>query len=236
MTNVVFLDKEAHRDLRVQSGTSNEFPDDQRFVQVVVNEFPLLVVHHPILLTKDSDTGAFICGAVFGFDAAENLFRDEPDAYRPLNLRRIPFFVAGGGDLAIDLDNPRVGTQKGQRLFDDGGAPTAYLQGVIAALGELRPGAEMTKIFIDTLLKLKLIGPIDISLRFDDGETRNLLGLYTIDPDALRELPDATVVELFRRGYLNLIYLMMASLKQVPVLAQKKNRLLLGASDALARP
>ena len=32
------------------------------------------------------------------------------------------------------------------------------------------------------------------------------------------------VLDLFRRGYLNLIHLMIASLNQVSVLAQKKNR------------
>lgn len=35
--------------------------------------------------------------------------------------------------------------------------------------------------------------------------------------------PDDKVVELFRRGYLRAIYFMIASLKQIPVLAQKKN-------------
>jgi hypothetical protein len=43
-------------------------------------------------------------------------------------------------------------------------------------------------------------------------------------------LPDATVVDLFRRGYLHLVYLMIASLKQIPVLAQRKNRRLHEAS------
>ena len=45
-----------------------------------------------------------------------------------------------------------------------------------------------------------------------------------------------SVLDLFRRGYLQLIYLMIASLKQVPVLARKKNDRLLQASEALARP
>jgi hypothetical protein len=49
----------------------------------------------------------------------------------------------------------------------------------------------------------------------------------------LRALPDNAVVDLFRKGYLQLIYLMIASLKQVPVLAQKKNRRLLAASASL---
>jgi hypothetical protein len=82
----------------------------------------------------------------------------------------------------------------------------------------------MTKVFIDTLLGLKLIEPIDINVGFDDGTKRDLQGLYTISQDTLRALPDETVLSLFRRGYLHLIYLMVASLQQVPVLAQKKNR------------
>ena len=83
-------------------------------------------------------------------------------------------------------------------------------------------------------MKLKLIEPIDINVGFDDGTTRDLQGLYTVNQDALRALPDAAVVDLFRRGYLHLIYLMIASLKQVPVLAQRKNRQILQATESLA--
>jgi hypothetical protein len=76
-------------------------------------------------------------------------------------------------------------------------------------------------------MALKLVEPIDIQARFDDGVTREVRGLYTINQGALRNLTDEKVIELFRRGYLQLIYLMIASLRQVPVLAQKKNDLLL---------
>jgi hypothetical protein len=88
---------------------------------------------------------------------------------------------------------------------------------------------EMTKRFIETLLRLDLLEPIDVVLGFDDGSKRNLADLYTVSQDALRKLPDAAVVELFRRGYLQLIYLLIASLKQIPVLAQKKNDRFLAA-------
>jgi len=72
-------------------------------------------------------------------------------------------------------------------------------------------------------MKMKLVEPIDISLAFDDGTKRQLDGLYTVNQDALKKLADKDIVDLFRRGYLQAIYLMLASLKQVPVLAQKKN-------------
>jgi hypothetical protein len=92
----------------------------------------------------------------------------------------------------------------------------------------------MTKLFIETMMKLKLVEPIDIDVGFDDGTKRDVQGLYTVNQDALRALPDATVIDLFRRGYLYLVYLMIASLNQVPVLAQKKNRRLLKGSEALS--
>jgi len=235
VTNIVLLNSETHRSLRIQNKASALHGDNQRFVQVVVTEFPHLVLHYPILFSKDADTGAFYCGAMLGFDEGENLFLDEEkglESYRPLNLQRMPFY-ASGGDLAIDLDHPRVNTSKGQPLFTDKGEPTAYLENIKSAFRDLKPGIEMTRQFIATLLRLKLVETIDISLRFDDGATRDLIDLYTINQDVLRDLPDATVVELFRRGYLRLIYLMIASVKQVPVLARKKNDRLLRSSDAL---
>ena len=225
MTRIVALDSRAHRELRIQAKAAADLGDDRRFVPVVVGEFPLLVVHYPILLSKDADTGAFYCGAMLGFDPGENLFLgdDGHDAYRPLNLQRGPFYTAGS-DLAIDLDSPRVGGAAGEALFDHTGAPTAYLQSIMALMRDLQPGLARTKVFVETLLGLKLLEPMTIEASFDDGTRREVTDLYTVDKDAFKALPDATVVELFRRGYLQLIHLLIASLKQVPVLAQRKNR------------
>ena len=232
MTQIAVLNSQAHRDLRVESKVSARYGDDQRFVPVVVSEFPLLAVHYPILLSKDGETGTFYCGAVLGFDVGENLFLDEgqgQDGYRPLNLRRMPFYTAGP-DLAVDLEHPRVGG--GQRVFDEDGKPTPYLESIFAVMRDLAPGVEMTKAFVQTLLSLKLVESVSIDVGFDDGTTRDLQGLYTIDQAALRALPDNAVVDLFRRGYLQLIYLMIASMKQVSVLARRKNLRLLEPSSA----
>lgn len=236
MTQIAILNSKTHRDLRVEPKVSARYGDDQRFVPVVVNEFSLLAVHYPILLSKDAETGAFYCGAMLGFDLGENLFLDEgkgQDGYRPLNLRRLPFYTAGP-DLAVDLDHPRVGAPAGQRVFDTEGKPTPYLEGVFALMRELQPGVEMTKAFVQTLLSLKLVETVSIDVGFDDGTTRDLQGLYTIDQTVLRALPDPVVLDLFRRGYLQLIYLMIASIKQVPVLARRKNLRLLEPSGTLA--
>lgn len=226
MPNVVILDPHAHRDLRVRAEASAALGDAQRFVPVVIRELPLLAVHYPVLLTKDADTGAFMLGAMLGIDPGENLFLGPDgwrDTYRPLNLQRSGFFVAAD-QLAIDLDHPRVSHDEGERLFDDAGQPTDYTNRIMAAFAELRPGQQATQAFIDTLLRYKLVEPIDITLSFDDGQRRELGDLYTVGADTLRALPDEAVLDLFRRGYLHLVSLLIASVKQVPVLARMRNR------------
>jgi hypothetical protein len=236
MTQIVPLNNEVHRSVTVDGRALAAYGDNQRFVPVVVNEFSLLVIHYPILLSKNAQTGQFYCGAMLGFDEGENLFLEDwtrLELYRPLNLQRGPFY-ASGSELAIDLDDPRVGAEGGNPLFTEQGLPSHYLQGIIGSFQSLKPGVELTKVFIARLLELKLIEPIDIEVGFDDGTARKCVDLYTIDQEVLEKLPDAVVVELFRRGYLRLVHLMIASLKNIPLLANKKNARLLEATEGLA--
>jgi hypothetical protein len=227
MTNIVVLDNKHHRGVTVQGGHSAS--GQQRFVQVVLREFSLLAIQYPIVVSKNSDTGAFFVGAILGFDEGENLFATaagDHEGYRPLNLQREPFYVSDGR-LAIDLDSPLVSTGLGQALFDDAGEGTPFLENIHYVLGEFRTGLEMTRIFIDTLLKHKLLVEMDVDLAFDDGTQRQLQGLYTINQEALQALDDAAALELFRRGYMYLIHLMVVSVKQIAQLARRKNERLL---------
>jgi hypothetical protein len=236
MTQIVPLDKEAHRSLKVDGRASAAYGDDRHFVQVTVNEFPLLVVHYPLFFCKDPNTGEFYAGVMLGLKEGENLFLKEweqREYYRPLVLQRGPFY-AQGPTIAIDLDHPRVGAEGGKPLFTEYGQPTRYLQSIIWAFQDLRPGIETTKLFIARLVELRLIEPVEIEVEFEDGSNHQCVGLYTVNQETLSRLPDPVVVELFRRGYLRLIHYMISSLKQFPLLAQKKNGRLLEATRNLA--
>jgi hypothetical protein len=236
MTRIVPLSKETHKSLKVDARASAAYGDNQRFTHVIAKEFPLLVVHYPILFAKDANTGEFYCGVMLGFDEGENLFLEEwreLEFYRPLGLQRVPFY-AQGPDVAIDLDHPRVGVEEGTALFTELGQPTRYLQRIIWTFQDLSSGIAVTRSFITALLQLKLIEPVSLEAEFDDGTTRECAGLYTVNQEALIALPDQTVVELFRLGYLHLMHLMIASLKQFPVLARKKSGRMLTATENLA--
>lgn len=228
MDNIVVLNNTLHRKVRVTASAALALGDNQHFVPVAVSEFPALALHYPILFAKDADTGQFYCGAMLGFDAGENLCIDEQredGLYRPLNLRRGPFYTAGD-ELAVDLEHPRVSATGEHPLFDETGNPSLYLQSVMGIMRELKPGLARTTVFIRTLLDLQLIEPVAIKSQFDDGSRRETDGLYTVSQDALAGLDDKSAVDLFRRGYLQLIYLQRASLGNVTALAQRKNRAL----------
>ncbi len=236
MTRIVPLSNETHKSLKVDARASAAYGDNQVFTHVIAKEFPLLVVHYPILFSKDANTGEFYCGVMLGFDPGENLFLEEwrdLEFYRPLGLQRVPFYAAGP-DVAIDLDHPRVGVEDGTALFTESGQPSRYLQRIIWTFQDLSSGIEVTRHFIAALLQLQLIEPISLEAEFDDGTTRDCAGLYTVNQEALAALPDETIVQLFRLGYLRLMHLMIASLKQFPVLARKKSGRILKATESLA--
>jgi SapC len=226
VTNIVVLNNHTHLKLRVHAQASAALGDNQRFVAVVVGEFLALALQYPIFFSKEADTGRFYCGAMLGFDPNENLFLEEHrqrTLYRPLNLQRGPFYTAGP-DLAVDLEHPRVAQSGDQVLFDERGEPSAYLKSIMALMQDLKPGLEQTRLFLETLLGLQLIEPVTVNATFDDGSRREIEGLYTVSHEALRALPDTQAVDLFRRGYLQLIYLQIASMTRVTELTRRKNQ------------
>ncbi|HVY81552.1 MAG TPA: SapC family protein [Steroidobacteraceae bacterium] len=215
------LDPERHHRLRLRS-KSDAAP---HFVQIVANEFATAAACCPILFTKDAARGNFYAGAMFGFKPGESFIHEltARGGFNPLGLQREGFYISGE-HIAIDRSNARFSETEGEPLFDDARQPNSCLRQIQRALGQLQAGIEATNVFIRALTDLKLIEPIDVELTFG-GELLTLQGLYTVSLDAIRELDDAAALRLLRAGHLQLAYTMNASLKQISVLAQLRNRL-----------
>jgi hypothetical protein len=215
------LNTETHRMLKMHP-IGGEHPP---FVPVTITELPAAAAVCPLFFNRDSQTGEFYLGAMFGFEAGELLVEDadKRDAlFRPLFMQRQGFLIAEE-NIAVDLDDPRFAEGAGIALFEDDGQPSEALRRVQWALGQLNGGMDATREFVRELLALKLVEPVDISLAFDDGRTLRLDGLYTVSRDALLDLEDAQVVALFRKGYLQAAYTIALSLNQVAVLARRRN-------------
>ena len=226
MSNIVLLNSQAHRSLRVHAQAAARYGDNQRFVAVVVNEFPRSPCTTRCFSPRTPTPASSIAEPCWASMTTKTCSWTSVEPWTSIarSICSADPFSPRASDLAIDLDHPRVAPAGDQELFTEAGEPSNYLQSIMGLLRDLKPGLERTRIFIDTLLGLKLIEPMTISARFDDGSKREFTGLYTVNQDQLRDLADAAVLDLFRRGYLQLIYLMIASLEHVSALARRKNR------------
>ena len=236
MANLVALNNQAHRELRVSRHTSPQTAQVDA-MSVVPREFQRLVAHYPIFFTKSAESGRFEPAVLLGFQKKENLFFVDGRwdvAYVPLQMQRQPFSLLprsqGGAEIALDMSSPQLQAGAGERLFHDDGEPSKYLQNVTSILSALVSGSKEGLEFTARLAELNLFEPVKINIEFVDHSEARLQGLYWIAPAVLKALPAAQLAELRDREFLEWMYFQMASVAHVSGLVARKNKLLSGTT------
>jgi hypothetical protein len=235
MSQYEILNRERHRQLRIKPGYGAALGDAVMYVMTYPMEFRDVQSCYPILFTKDPNTGGFFAAAVLGFEADQNLFLqdDRWDAtYVPALVQRQPFLIATGGEgddkspvVSLDLDHPRVGQDEGEALFDSEGAPTEFLKQKIALLDKLHRGLQHSRGFIDTLLRHELLEQITLDVTFNDGSKKSLQGFYSIAEERLYQLKGDVLESLNQAGYLQPVFMAVASLSRIRDIIERRNRL-----------
>ena len=235
MSQYEILNQEKHRHLRVRTGYGAALGDAAMYAMTYPMEFRDIQGCYPILFTKDPNTGGFFAAAVFGFEADQNLFLKDNgwDAYYvPVMVRRQPFLMATGGEgentnpvVSLDLDHPRVAQDEGEALFDSEGRPTEFLNQKIALLDILHRGLQHGRGFIDALLHHELLEQITLDIAFNDGSRKSLQGFYTIAEERLFQLKGEALESLNRAGYLQPVFMAVASLSRMRDVIERRNRL-----------
>jgi hypothetical protein len=235
MSQYQILNKEKHRPLRVRTGYGAALGDAAMYVMTYPMEFRDVQACYPILFTKDPNTGGFFAAAVLGLEAGQNLFLqgDRWDAtYVPAMVQRQPFLIATGGEgddkppmVSLDLDHPRVSQDEGEVLFDSEGEPSEFLNQKIGLLDKLHRGLQHGSGFIDTLLQHQLLVQIVLDLAYTDGGKKTLQGFYCIAEERLYQLKGDVLESLNQAGYLQPVFMAVASLSRVRDLIERRNRL-----------
>lgn len=231
MAQLVSLDPQVHRQIRIDTRLVEVAGAALNMVPVVLTEFLKLVVEYPIAFTKDKDTGRFVCVALFGLHDHENLFVDDGKwhaIYVPLQVARQPFFLGDAPNdefvVCLDVEHGSIAADTGEFLFDAEGNETPYLDSVKQALAELLTGEALTQQFIETLVGLKLLLPMQLEITFENQQSTEVAGLYTIDEGRLAELAADEIAGLHAQGYLGPIYTMLASLGHIYRLIDMRNK------------
>lgn len=226
MPNFVLLNNIDHKNLRVIREHASQYGDNEMSAVTFPQEFRSIQNEYPIFFQKNSESGKFYPAAFFGLRQHENLFLSEKgwDAhYIPASVKRRPFLIGiqppkPGQDTSkpnlmvyVDMDSPRLSEVEGELVFLPHGGYSPYLESVIDLLDYIQYGTQLNDSFIDALLKHELLEVVSIEVTLKNGSRNNLAGIYTINEEKLAALNTADVGSLHANGYLEYIYMVLAS-------------------------
>ena len=235
MTRPAVLDNVTHRHLRIRTERSGDLGDARNSALALPAEFRHLQAHFPIVFQLVEGEAGFQPIALFGLEEGQNLFLTDTgwDApAMPMALQRDPFLIGhtpdGSLQLHIDMDSPRIVRPEegevGIALFMPHGGFSDYLDHVVKLMESLHAHAQRLPEFIAALTHHQLLEPFVLDLEMPSGEQSRLTGLFTIDEERLAALPGAALETLSREGHLLPIYMQIASLAQLSVLAERASR------------
>ncbi len=240
MTNHVLLDNNTHRHLKINRTYQKGQGYDVQVTRVFPVEFVRLQAEYPLFFSRNAESGHFEAVTLLGFSEHENLYLGQDDwraSYIPMSIERQPFLIgfqlqdengipAKKPVVHIDVDHPSVNDTQGEPAFLAHGGESPFLERVSSILRTIHDGHEASQAFSRLLVGLELVESLRLEVEFRDGSKHELKGLYTINEDKLRELNAGSLETLHRKGYLQNIYMMLASLPNVARLVDWKNNLL----------
>ena len=242
MTNYALLNNIDHAETRVITERAARYGDNVMQSLVFPFEFRNVQACYPILFQQDAE-GRFFPLALFGFEQWENLYLDESGwraPYIPAMVRREPFLIGFQDStregepqrtrvLSIDMDHPRVNRESGEPLFQPLGGRTPFLEQTANLLETIYAGIDHGKAFIAALEKHELLESMTLEIELKDGSRNQLIGFHTLAEEKVQELSPEALGELHADGFLMSLFMVLASLGNLQLLAERKNARLDGA-------
>jgi hypothetical protein len=228
MSRSVLLNNVQHKDLRILKRRGAAYGDDVMTAVAVAAEFRNLQAHYPIVFQKTTTGVGFQPVALLGLQEGQNLFLTPAgwDAHHvPMAIERQPFLIGRDGEellIHVDLDSPRISCgDDGEPVFLPHGGTTDFIERMNSLLLAIHEGLQTTPAFIDALLRHELLESFVLDVELADGSHNRVAGLYTIDEERLRDLPADALVQLHAAGYLQAIFMAVASLSNLRDLIER---------------
>jgi hypothetical protein len=142
----------------------------------------------------------------------------------PGYVRRYPFVF----DRIPSADQYLLCIDEGADLFMAAGGEPLFINGKPSPLTEralqfcsaFQNQAEETEKFVKALWDQKLLVENHADMTLRNGEKRTLTGFHVIDEARFGALPDATLLDWRKRGWLGLIYAHLMSTQQWAILVE----------------
>jgi hypothetical protein len=161
----------------------------------------------------------------------QNVFLDDQGTwgarYIPAFARRYPFVFSSSDEgktftLCIDESFPGLNAEgRGERLFDEQGKPTQYVDKVLKFLQQYQVEFQRTRVFCSRLKELDLFEPMQAQVDLGDGARVSLSGFMAVDRTKLKALPADTLAELAKNDALELIYAHLHSMRHFAAIRER---------------
>ena len=233
MKQLVELNPEQHRDLKVNRDITMQVAKGQHLIGLKVTEVAQAITCFPVFFARGSVATDWTISAITGIELNKNLFVvDEAwDAiYQPSGMKTYPFYLMQSSrhekGYTIGIDEAGDGfTADGEPVFDDKGKASLMLSAVTAQLQDNVKNEILTYNFCQHIDQLGLLKAIDVLVHHVDDTITTLTGLHTIDEEKLTDLSTEQFEELRNKGYLAPIYGLLMSLYQLNGLIRRHNLL-----------
>lgn len=213
------LEPQRHASAGLKPEGSFRFAANTNALPLTSTEMAHAARTYPIVFSTSTPTVPF---AVVGLRDHENLFVDDAgkwrdDCYIPAYVRRYPFIFSEVPEqqrlvLCIDEAADIFEATSSQPLFADG-KPTEALQRALQFSETFQAHYADTRRFGEWLDQNNMLEDRMARADLGGGQTFTLRGFKLLNPERLRALEDAQVIELHKKGWLPLLHFHLQSLQ-----------------------
>ena len=168
---------------------------------------------------------------ILGVKENQNLYvsaeGDWTAKYIPAFVRRYPFVFASiedGKKFTLCIDESWEGCNcegRGERLFDDQGNRTPFLDRLVKFNEEFQRNAQTTSLYCNKLKELELLDAKEarLNIALSGGEEVKLTGFMVVNREKLNALPPESLSELAKNDALELTYAHLLSMNNLGIMA-----------------
>lgn len=223
------VSRQAHGDLSVKVGSDFSFARHVNSVPLMAAEFAHAAAEYTVVFAGQGED--IIPVVLLGVRDNENLFIDENGGwtgkYVPAFLRRYPFVFSSeddGANFTLCVDEEFDGCNRkgrGERLFDNDGERTQYLESVLGFLQAYQVQFQRTRGLAKRLNDLGLFEAMQARFTLRNKQVLTLSGFLAVNRERLKALTGDQLAELQAYDDLELIYLHLHSMRHLTSTAER---------------
>jgi putative transposase len=222
--NLVVLDKEKHKDLKINPLENLFFAKETAFVPVTASEIALVGAAFPVVFSADENPSLIALVSLGGNSLGINADGKWITSYVPSYFRKYPFSLASTKEnpnqkvILIDEDSSLFSKSKGKQLFKKDGDKSETLEHAIEFLTSHENQTIITMNVAKVIADSGILEDREISVGEGDEKKVLVNGFKVVDREKLNALSDDILADWVRKGIITFIDAHLKSLDNIQAL------------------